>query len=330
MTTEAAANPPQGGSDSVQPSDALDNPATLDFYEPEEDQDNSKTEQSAGTETDRETGEATEGQETEGEPQEAVEQQDEQAAEGENSPKEPADSVLVAMPDGQKLELKELKSGYMRDRDYRHKTTEVANKRRDLEASSARVTGTVNAIAKLLMDQVPPAPDHSLSLSDPLRYVQEQAAHNSGRAVLDQLFQKAGELSNERNALTQEQQAEHARSEIAKLEQAFPQTRTQDGKVKFIERAVSAAREMGFTDDELNAVTDHRHFAVLHYAQLGLQAEKAQKVAARKTANVPPVAPQKQRQQGAVGAMKARANQEAMKRLTDSGSMTDAMSVDFE
>jgi hypothetical protein len=327
MSTEAAANPVDSGSDSVQPSDALDNPASLDFYEPEEDQANEEAE-GTGTETNGETDEAPQGQEAEAETAETAESETEET-EPEPQGKAPADDVIISMPDGQKLELKELKSGYMRDGDYRRKTQELATKRRDLDALSTRVTNTVNAISELLMQQVPPAPDHNLALTDMVAYMQQKALHDAGMAKVNAIVEQANQAKSVTNTLTQEKTAEEVAAEISKLGEAFPQIKTPDGQKKFFEGAIGAGRELGFTDADLNAVTDHRHFKVLHYAALGLQAEKAKQVAKAKVKDVPPVTPPPKRQ-SAPSAQKARANQEAMSRLAKTGSIHDAMSIDFD
>src|SRR5687767_11305753 len=130
MAIEAAANPVDSGSDSVQPSDALENLDNLDFHEPEEEQANAGTE-NAGTDNNGETDEAQQGQEADAEAAETAETDTEQT-DADPKGKVPADDVIISMPSGEKLELKELKSGYMRQGDYSRKTQELGNKRRDL------------------------------------------------------------------------------------------------------------------------------------------------------------------------------------------------------
>ena len=326
MATEAAANPvlQDTGSDSVQPSDGLDNsPETWDYAEPEEEQATPET-KPAETDSNSETDEAQPSQEAE-EP-EADKSETEETTE--KATAEPDDSIVIAMPGGEKLELKELKSGYLRDKDYRHKTTDLANKRRELEALSTRVTQSANAISESLMSQVPPAPDPSLALSDPVRYVQEKAQHEGAMEWVNSIVTKATSAKEVVNTLTQEQQTEVIQSEIAKLTEAFPDIVKPEGKKKFFDAALGAAREIGFSDQELGAVTDHRYFKVLHYAKLGMEAEAAKAKAASKVVNVPPVATQKR--PAGPNAAKQRANQEAMKRLASSGSIHDAMAVDFD
>lgn len=326
MATELApANSADTTAESVQatPSDGLDNSVeSWDYAEPEEEQATPEP-KPAETDSNSETDEAQPSQEAE-EP----EAQTETTEKTEKATAEPDDSIVIAMPGGEKLELKELKSGYMRDRDYRHKTTDLANKRRDLEALSTRVTQSANAISEALMSQVPKAPDPSMALSDPVRYVQEKAAHDGALEWVNSIVERATSAKDVVNTLTTEQQSDLIKTEVAKLTEAFPDIVKPEGKKKFFDAALGAARDIGFSDQELGAITDHRYFKVLHYAKLGMEAEAAKSKAAAKVLNVPPVAAQK-RPPG-VSDSKRRANQDAMKRLEQSGSIHDAMAVDFD
>jgi hypothetical protein len=308
----------------AEPSDGLDNPQDAwDYAEPEEENPATPETKTSGTDSNSETDEAQPSQEAE-EPEaetETTEKPDKAQA-------EPDDSIVIAMPGGEKLELKELKSGYLRDRDYRHKTTDLANKRRELEALSTRVTQSANAISEVLMSQVPKAPDQSLSLTDPLRYIQEKAQHDGAMEFVNSIVEKATQAKEVGNTLTQEQQAESNRVEIAKLADAFPVIKTAEGQKKFFDSALGGARELGFSDSEIGAVTDHRIFKTLHYAKMGLEAEAAKSKAASKVVNVPPVAAQKR--PAGPNAAQARKNQDAMRRLAQTGSIQDAMAVDFD
>lgn len=319
-------NLPMGGSDNAHPSDALDNPANLNFWEPG-DPDNSEVEEDEA-DPEREPDETAEdGQEAdESETADATEAETEgEAAEAEDP--EIKDDVVVNV-NGEKVALSDLKAGYMRQSDYSRKTQELGNKRRDLEALTTRVTSSVSAIADFLSKQIPDAPDASLAMTDPGRYVREKAMHESAMAQVTAIIEQANAPKEAANKLTAEQRSELLQVENAKLAEAFPQTATPEGRQKFFESAASAARELGYSVDEIGQVADHRMFALAHYARLGMAAEKAKAKATQKVAGVPPVAPAK-RQPGP-NASKVRANQDAMKRLSRTGSIHDAMKIDFD
>lgn len=308
-------------SDRAEPSADLDNPANLDFEEPELDQAEPDVEES-GTDPDSETDEPVEdGQEAD------TETEDDAPDDGKPAKAEVKDDVVVDVQ-GEKLPLSELKSGYMRDRDYRHKTQELGNKRRDLETLTSRVTQSVNAIADLLLASAPKAPDPSLAMTDPGRYVQERAMHDAAMAQINTVIEQATAPKEVANKLSTEQHSEYVQSENAKLIEAFPQTAKPEARKKFFADVMSTATDLGYSAEEIQGATDHRLFKLAHYARLGMAAEKAKTKAAQKVVNVPPVAQQRRTQPP--NAAKQRASQDAMKRLGKTGSIHDAMAIDFD
>lgn len=325
--SEAAMTPEQSGNDSVRPSISLDDASEIDFYDPNEDTNEDEQPEQSETETD----EATDGQESEeidataGDDDET--EAEETGEEDEASTPEPGDDVSVTV-NGEKLTLNELKRGYLREGDYTRKTQVISQKEKNLDALSARVTRSVNAIAEFLVQQLPAPPDFALSQTDPMAFMRQKAIYEAATQSLNDLLAKAGEVKEVGNTLTAEKRTELLQSENAKLAEAFPQTATAEGRQKFFETAASAAAEMGWSKDEIGQVTDHRMFKLAHYAALGLAAEKAKAKAKQKVQNVPPVTPQK-RPQGA-NAAKVAKNREAMKRLARTGSIEDALAIDFD
>lgn len=304
--------PVEGGTDNARAL-TLDGAANLDFQEPEE----ANLEHEVVANEEEATEEASEADDAGVEGGEA----------GSEQPKpEPADDVHITV-NGEKVPLAEVKLGYMRQADYSRKTQEVASRRKGLEEMTARATGAVNTVVEFLAKQIPEAPDAALAATNPAEYVQRRAMHEQALAQVQNLLAQASEVKSVAGALTQEQRKELIDSENAKLSQAFPQTRTQEGRKAFFETAAATAKTLGYSDEEIGQATDHRLFALAHYAAKGMQAEKAQEKARAKAQNAPPVAPQKARPQG--NAPAARRNQEALKRLARTGSIDDAMNIDW-
>jgi len=319
-------NLPLGGTDNATPPTALDHPDNLNFLEPDDELDNHEAQQH-GTDDEREPVEINDGQETD--QPEFLDDTDPalEAEQPEGSEAAIKDDVVVTV-NGEQVALGDLKAGYMKQADYSRKTQELSNKRRDLEVLSTRVQHSVNAIAQFLTNQIPPMPDASLAMTDPSRYVREKAVHENAMSQVTQVLQQSGDVVGVANTLTAEQRSEVLATENAKLAEAFPQTATQEGRQKFFERAAGAAQHFGYTQAEIGEVTDHRMFALAHYAKIGIEAEAARKKAREKVADVPPVAPQR-RQQGQ-NAGKVQANRDAIKRLNETGSIHDAMRIDFD
>jgi hypothetical protein len=163
MTVETT-NLPLGESDSSRPSISLDDAADIDFYDPSEDNEEAEQEQQSEIETD-EAEDSQEADETTAEDDDQTEDEEEGTADEADKP-EPSDDVTVTV-NGEKVPLSDLKAGYMRQADYSRKTQEVANSRKSLDALSARVTASVDAIADFLSKQIPEAHDPSLAMTYP-------------------------------------------------------------------------------------------------------------------------------------------------------------------
>lgn len=329
MTTSESMTPSPDGNDNAR-SLSLDDAASIDWIDPEEETDpvdsNPQSDEGIEASDDMEAEEITA---EEIDPETAI--GDDEAAEGAEgeqvSTPEATDDATVTI-DGKQLTVAELKKGYFREADYtRHKQT-VSNKEKELEALSNRVTASVEAIADFLQSSLPKAPDPALAIGNAAQqsqYLREKTLHDNAMAQVAALIEKANAPKDVLKTLSGEQRKEVLASENAKLIEAFPTTATPEGRQKFFEGTTSAAKQLGFTEQELAEVTDHRLFKLAHYARIGLAAEAAKAKAKQKVANVPPVAPTKRQQPPQLAA--ARQKQEARKRLARSGSLDDAVAA---
>lgn len=243
--------------------------------------------------------------------------------EAEEAPEEqPAQIVL---PDGTQVPLEEVTKGYLRQADYTRKVTEVASQRKALEADLQLVEGITNTFIDHLTKMVPAMPDPAMALRDPTGYVRAKAQYDAAMAQVQQLIEigkqpkQIGEKLN-----TADMQAKIA-AENAALAEKIPTVATPEGRRKFMESAAEAAQNAGFSMDDLQGVSDHRLFVLAHWANEGLKAAKARETAKAKVANVPPAAPRKPGQPA-----QANRNADAMRKLARSGSIKDALRIDFD
>ena len=321
-------NLPSGGSGTIRPSDSPgDNFEFLDFDE----QDREEKPVNANPDND-ETDEQQETTEAESQEVETPETEgtDEPEAEGEEAEKpEPTDDVTVKLPTGEAVALSELKNGYMRDRDYRIKTTQVAETRRNLEAQANRVTQTVDVLADFLAKQLPPEPDPALLYTDPQTHYRQKAIYDAAIAQIGAVIELGAAPRDAVNNLNHQQRSELLATENARMAERFPMTTKEQGRKEFFDRALKAAAYVGMTPQEVANETDHRRLGIAYLASLGMEALEAKKTAQQKVKGVPSVSPpRRQAQSNAVAT--AKNNQEAMKRLAKTGSLKDAMSIDFD
>lgn len=314
-------NSPQGGTDSAQPSTEIDNPASWDYYDPDEEQDNVAPKEAAGTEG--ETAETTEEvvQEAEGQDtQEETAEPETAETETQAAVKEASEDMLVTLRDGTKIPVAELRNGYMRQD---HFTRE-----RQKDAQTANYLQQVSQqIEQFVMAQIPPPPDPQLAYSNPAEYVQQQAQHEAARRHWADVTQLKEQAEQGLNAV---QQAEHQRvlaTERDLLIQKLPALKEPKGWADFMVKAMDVAKQAGVSEDEFKTFSDHRYFAVLDLAIEGATARKAKQVAKQKVATVPPVAPPKRQVVQNSAVVK---NRDAMRKLSQSGSIRDALQVDFD
>lgn len=324
--TDATTNSPSGESALARPSLTMDEAKLIDFEEPDdEDQANGEAETAAQstTETDETNEDGQEADEPSTDDDEPAETE-----ESDDAANEVKDTV-VTLKSGEQVPLEELKLGYMKDRDYRHKTQELGNKGRALDELTARVTRTVDAIANHLAGMLPEEPSQTLAIQSPNEYVRQKAMYDSALAQVNQIIHLANEPKEVASRLTKEQEDEQLAFNDAKLAESFPQTRkSAEERKKFFDQAFQTARDIGFTDEELKGQIDYRMFKLAHYARLGLQAEQAKSKAMAKVQNAPPAPVMaKQRAQVPTDVQKSR---DAMKRLSKSGSIKDALLIDFD
>jgi len=297
-------NTPDTGTETDE-TQAPDNPYAVDWYDPEEDQDTVAPTEAEATEDGEE--EPADAEPVETEPVEA-----------------PADAV-VSLPDGTKVPITEVLKGYQRQADYTRKSQELAASRKATEAVAQRIESINETFIDHLSSLMPPEPNPALALSNPNAYTAQKAQYDAARAQVQKLIEIGQQSKQIKETLTAEDRARVIADENAKLAERFPEVVTKQGREKFFTSAAEAAQEMGFTMDELGAVTDHRVFAMAHFAKIGMEAMKARTAAKAKAQAAPPVTPRKPGQPVAVNR-----NADAMKKLARSGSIRDALKLDWD
>lgn len=318
-----SANLPYGGSKTVDHSTGLDDPENLNFREPHVDDWANPELYEADHDGERDA--AIDDGLTSGEPadldDEPIEPDEDAAANG-------AEDFLVRLKGGEDVPFSELKLGYMRDRDYRHKTQDIANRGRALEGMANRVAQSANAFANLLASQIPAEPPEHMAALDPDGYRRQWGLHQAGLARIDEILAIAEGPAEVVDTMASVASDEVLEAENAKLMEAFPEIADEEGRLSFFAGAFDVARHLGFSEEEVREVADHRMFKLAHYARLGLAAEQAKTRAMAKLKRAP--APAARPRPAAKSERSPRESAEAMKRLSKTGSIRDAMAIDFD
>ena len=291
-----------------------DNLDEFDYYDPDEDEDNVTDETPDGTDDEDEAASETEEQsEVEDEAEEDADEQAEKTA-------------LVTLADGAQVTHEELVNGYQRQADYTRKAQELSNQRNQVVGQAERIERITQNFVDHLSSLVPPEPETALAYSDPAKYQAQKAQYDASIAQVQRLIEMSNEPKAVSGEISDEQQQKLIREETRKLNEALPETATRDGQKAFWDSTVETAGELGFTKAELAQVSDHRVFLMAHWAKKGMAAEKAATKAKAKAAKAPPATPRKPGQP----AKQANRNAEAMRKLSRSGSIKDALQIDFD
>lgn len=257
---------------------------------------------------------------------------DEESEESDAQGKEQLFTVKVA---GEELQvpLSELLNGYSRQADYTRKSMAVAQARKELETKAAEIEGERAQMIQFLEGQVaamqqqqPAQPDwERLRREDPIEYAAQWAEFQQRQ---QQQYALQHRLQVEQAKAQQAEQAQLQRTlvdEGERLTQSIPEWRDENRAAQEKAAMAEFARGLGFTEQELSSIYDHRTVLVLRKAYLYDLAQRQRpqlKAEAQQRRVAPRVAPA-----GSSAPKAAAPMQKAVKRLAQTGSVKDAAAV---
>ena len=202
---------------------------------------------------------------------------EEQSEEGEESEEQEQPQTFTVKVDGKEVDvtLDELQKGYSRTQDYTRKTQQIAEVRKQVEQETQAVRAERQQYAQLLgalqaqLQVSEPQVDlDRLYNEDPIEWVRQ-------KEVLRDRQEKAYAIQAEQQRLSQlsqqEQQRameEHLESQKDALLAALPEWK--DPKKAKAEKALvlESAKSVGFSDEDLKSVYDHRLVLLLRKAAM--------------------------------------------------------------
>lgn len=283
------------------------------------------------------TEDAEDDEESEQEDDEEDETEDDEDNDTTTQELDPETKVKVKV-DGEELEvtLDELRNGYSRTQDYTRKTMDLSETRKKLETQLGEelrgwqeAVGQVKTFLKAQTQSRSDAEWARLQQDDPYTYYQERDKQRQLNEQLQAVEQAEKEAQQEQQKLQQGEWERWKSDEQSKLKGALPEW-FNDPKVAQAEQQeiVNYGRELGFSDQELMSLIDHRHILVLRdaakYRKLQQTSKKPENAAKVKTRGKKPLKP---------GAKSTTANssnvkrRKANQRLQKTGSVQDAAKV---
>lgn len=293
--------------------------------------DNEEVATEAVEETDEETLEEEVAEESEEDEPEAVEEESE--SEDEEVEVEERKTYRVKSGGEEKeVTLQELVSGYQKGDDYTKKSQALAEQRKAVEAEAyavneamqlreqyARRLGQVQQL--LQEDNGQFANLEELKENDPIQYaikVAEQTENNKKLQLLQQEQNKLAQAQQQQVAQHRAKLVAHEASMLTEKVKEFSDPKKAEqlkGEIR------NFGKSIGFTDDELAQVYDHRHVMVMQKAMEYDKLQKANPSVAKKLAKAPKMA----KKGNKVANVDVYTKQK--KRLKSSGKLTDAVDV---
>ena len=254
---------------------------------------------------------------------------DDQAEEEGNEPESDAE-VMVRLSDGTEVKLSELEGGLYRQADYTKKTTELARQREEVEQTRVQYTersqsleSTFQKLTGFIEGLIPPEPPLHLAQQNPNAFIQQQAMRQQAIAEFQNLLSVQSEAAGQMQAFSAEDVERARQAEDQQLVKAMPELKDPARRAKFDADNRAFALKFGFSEDQIANTADHRLLRVMHLASIGEKALTNRANAARRVEQPRKGAP-------AMAAAPVNNSQKAMKRLSQTGSLADALKIDFE
>ena len=190
----------------------------------------------------------------------------------------PAPSTYrISTPDGEvDVSVDELKSSYMRQADYTRKTQQVAEDRKVVESELGYVQGEraryAQGLEELEQALTQTEPDQTywdgLYKQNPLEYTRQKDLMRDRKEALEKVQGEKQRVQGEHMQQLQQQSRQHMESQRTILPELIPEWRDASVAQNEKKEIFTHATKYGFSEQELNNVSDSRAVAVLRKAYL--------------------------------------------------------------
>ncbi len=214
--------------------------------------------------------------------------------------------------------LDELLKGYSRTSDYTKKTQTLAEQRKAIEADRVRIEEAAklrdqySQRLQIIEQMLAAQPEENLAElkeTDPIGYTMKVAEKLERDKQLEAIRNERQQLAARQQYEYQEQLKNHLASEADKLKSAIPEM-GDDVKGEVIRKEIREyARSIGWSDQELASVYDHRAVLALYQAMQYNKLQKSKPTVTKKVAEAP-----KMLKPGTTG-KQTTAEQDAMKKM---------------
>ena len=233
----------------------------------------SKTQETASEDSTKEVSDSETNIEDTFEDDELINQIDEEETSGSNQ------ELYKVVVDGQEQEvtLDELTKGYSRQSDYTRKTEKLSQDRKSVEEKNSEYT-RLNEEAKIKRDQYEnqlqvlsqqlqttetSVDMEKLYQEDPAEYVRQKAEQDRRKELLQASEQEQNRIRAEKQQESDKVYSQYLDNERKLLADKLPIYGDKDKGPEFIKNLTSYAKSIGYTDQEISMLVDHRAVMML-------------------------------------------------------------------
>jgi hypothetical protein len=246
-------------------------------------------------------------QEPQGQPEEPTQEYEAEEAEyeaeeaeaSEESYEEPQQTPKYRVKvDNEEMEVDvdELIKGYSRTSDYTKKTQALAEQRKAIEAEKAKVQDAARLrdqyaqrlqVIEQMLTQSPQENLAELKETDPIGYAVKMAEQVEREKQLAAVRQERAQLAQRQQYEQQERLKTHLSQEAERLQAAIPEM-ADEVKGEVVRKEIKDfARSIGFSEQELSQVYDHRAVLTLYKAMQYDKLQKSKPATAKRVAEAP-------------------------------------------
>ena len=269
-----------------------------------------------------------------GQPEEPIEQEASGEVDYGSEDSEPVEEVkprYKAKVGGEEVEveLDELINGYQRSKDYTQKSQALAEQRKAIEAERDHLEHVkqerqayaqkLKALDSFLSQQNKGEDLEVLKETDPIGYAVKVAEQSQREKQLAVVRAEQQRIAQQQQAEQQQSLQNHLKSEAEKLASVIPELSTPKGDA--IRKEIREyAKSVGWSDQELSSVYDHRAVLTLYKAMKFEQLQKGKPETLKKVQQAPRML------KAGTSAPETKSSQEkqVMQRLRQSGKVRDA------
>ena len=220
-----------------------------------------------------------------------------------NSPAEASEEPLYTVKvhgQDEKVNLAELQNGYSRQRDYSIKQNQLADERRSLEAERNKTQTEIEAVKQerdkyatqvksfLKQDKEENIDWDKAYNEDPIEYVRMRAESDRKKEIRQQAETELKSIETKQQAETEEKYTQYVTSQSSMLEEKVPEYADPVKGDKLKSGVKNYLNSIGFSDQELSMLTDHRTVMVAIEGMKYNQLKKA-KLDGKKVNKIPKV-----------------------------------------